>query len=129
MQRWPKVTAKNHEFKIEILHEDIGLSDLKVCSPEFKEKIKFKGKIYNHTYRCYLRRAFFVRTDNLKLTFYDLKPKDKNSLIQSLAKEFRERFTHIYKIIEWRRSMIAPTGYVRNYVMYMCHAVSKVYQE
>ena len=107
-----EITEYNKPFDLDILPEEIGLSEFKVDLPIYK----YKGN--NH--QCGLRKINLRRTFKLNNNFNSLNQDEKDLVLNELIPILKEQFTHIYKIIEKRNSFIVA-GYVENYIHYICY--------
>jgi hypothetical protein len=113
-----EITEHNKPFDCDILLDEIGLVELKVDSPIFK----YKG----NRHQCELHKLNLRRTFELNKDFNLLNQDEKNSILNELIPILKDRFTHIYKIIEKRNSFIVA-GYVENHIDYICYGNKIVY--
>jgi hypothetical protein len=111
-----EITEENKPFDLDILPEEIGLTELKVDSPVYI----YKNKVHH----CYLMKINLRRTFKLNNDFNSLTQDEKDLLLNELTPLLKEHFTHIYKIIERRMEFIVA-GYVENHIQYICRG-SKV---
>lgn len=107
-----EITEENKPFDLDILPEEIGLTELKVNSPIYGYK--------NNSHRCELRKINLRRKFKLNNDFNSLTQGEKDLLLNELIPLLKEHFTHIYKIIEKRRNFIVE-GYVENHINYICY--------
>ena len=107
-----EITEYNKPFDLDILPEEIGLNGLKVDLPIYK----YKG----NTHQCGLRKINLKRTFKLNEDFNSLNQNEKNLILNELIPTLKEKFTHIYKIIEKRNSFIVA-GYVEKHIDYICY--------
>jgi len=107
-----KITEHNKPFNCDILPNEIGLNGLMVDSPIYKYK--------DNTHQCGLRKINLKRTFELNKDFSLLNQDEQDSILNELIPILKDRFTHIYKIIEKRNSFIVD-GYVENHIDYICY--------
>jgi len=107
-----EITEHNKPFDCDILPDEIGLNELKVDSPIYE----YKG----NGHQCGLRKINLRRTFELNKNFNLLNQDEKDSILNELIPILKDRFTHIYKIIEKRNSFIVA-GYVENHIDYICY--------
>lgn len=107
-----EITEENKPFDLDILPEEIGLTELKVNSPIYKYK--------NNSHQCALRKINLIRKFKLNNDFNSLTQGEKDLLLNELIPILKEHFTHIYKIIEKRNNFIVA-GYVENHIHYICY--------
>lgn len=107
-----EINEENKPFNYIIFPEEIGLEELKVDSPLYE----YMG----NTHQCGLRKINMRRMFKLNNNFNLLSGDEKKSILNELIPIIKERFTHVYKIIEIRNSFIVA-GYVENYVDYICY--------
>jgi len=107
-----KIDENNKPFDLDILPEEIGLSELKVDLPTYI----YKG----NAHRCRLKLINLTRTFKLNDNFNLLNNDEKKIILDDLIPILKERFTHIYKIIE-KRNHFLVADYVENYVQYICY--------
>ena len=87
-----EITEHNKPFACEILPDEIGLNELNVDSPIYK----YKG----NGHQCGLRKINLRRTFELNKDFNVLNQDEKDSILNELIPILKDKFTHIYKIIE-----------------------------
>jgi hypothetical protein len=107
-----EITEHNKPFDCDILPDEIGLDELKVDLPIYK----YKG----NRHQCSLCKINLRRTFELNKDFNSLNQDEKDSILNELIPLLKDRFTHIYKIIEKRNSFIVA-GYVENHIDYICY--------